>query len=197
MNTTGSVAGATVLTVIMLVISIFGCVAVMATNSRQLFAFARDKGVPFSGVFGHISPSLEIPLNSVYMTLLFVVILSLINLGSSVAYMQVISLGVAAMLTSYIISISCIAIKRIRGEPLLPSKFDLGRFGLAINIISILFLVYLWIFAFFPSAPHPKVADMNWAILGYGVVILFAMAYYFVRGRYSYVGPVEYVRRSQ
>ncbi|KAF2241287.1 amino acid transporter [Trematosphaeria pertusa] len=196
-NTTGSVPGATVLTVLMLFISIFGCVAVMATNSRQLFAFARDKGVPFSDMFSQVSPTLKIPLNSVYVTLLFVVLLSLINLGSSVAYTQVISLGVAAMLTSYIISISCIALKRIRGKLLLPSKFNLGRWGLPVNIISIVFLVYLWVFSFFPAAPHPRVADMNWAVLGYGTVIIFAVLYYLVRGWYNYVGPVEYVRKGR
>ena len=53
-NTTGSVGGATALTVLMLVIAIFACVAVMATNSRQLFAFARDNGVPFSKTFSKV-----------------------------------------------------------------------------------------------------------------------------------------------
>ena len=55
LNTTGSAAGATGLTCIMLVIGVFACVAVMATNSRQLFAFARDNGVPFSKVFSQVS----------------------------------------------------------------------------------------------------------------------------------------------
>jgi amino acid transporter len=59
-NATGSVAGATALTVLMLVISIFACVAVMATNSRQLFAFARDNGVPFSRIFSQVSESLSV-----------------------------------------------------------------------------------------------------------------------------------------
>jgi amino acid transporter len=54
LNTTGSTSGATGLTIIMLVIAIFACVAVMATNSRQLFAFARDNGVPFSRTFSYV-----------------------------------------------------------------------------------------------------------------------------------------------
>jgi choline transport protein len=49
-----STAAATGLTVLMLVIAIFACVAVMATNSRQLFAFARDNGVPFSNIFSKV-----------------------------------------------------------------------------------------------------------------------------------------------
>jgi len=41
----------------MIVIGIFATVAVMATNSRQLFAFARDNGVPFANFFGTVSGS--------------------------------------------------------------------------------------------------------------------------------------------
>jgi choline transport protein len=55
LNTTGSVGGATGLMIMMLVIAIFACVAVMATNSRQLFAFARDNGAPFSKTFSKVS----------------------------------------------------------------------------------------------------------------------------------------------
>jgi choline transport protein len=208
-----STAAATGLTVLMLVIAIFACVAVMATNSRQLFAFARDNGVPFSKTFSkvlnrailnlseqlltlrQVSKKSEVPVNSVYMTIVFVTLLSFINLGSSVAFMQVISLGVAAMLTSYLITISCVTLKRIRGEPLLPSKFDLGRWGLPINVIAVLFLLFSWIFCFFPIGPRPTVVDMNWAVLGYGMVLIFAVTYYVFRGRFAYVGPVKYVRK--
>lgn len=130
------------------------------------------------------------------MTLLFVVALSLINIGSSVAFMQVISLGVASMLTSYLLTISCVMLKRIRGEPLLPSKFDLGMMGLPINIAAVVFLLFLWVFTFFPVGPNPTVVDMNWASLGYGCVLVFAVVYYVIRGRYVYVGPVRYVNKE-
>jgi hypothetical protein len=36
--------------------------------------------------------------------------------------------------------------------------------------------------------------DMNWGILIYGVAVLFASGYYFVKGRHEYEGPVHYVR---
>ncbi|KAJ4982842.1 amino acid permease [Stagonosporopsis vannaccii] len=196
LNTTGSKAGATGLTCITLIIGVFACVAVMATNSRQLFAFARDHGVPFSKAFSRVSPRFGVPLNSSYVTIIFVLLLSLITLGSAVAFQQVLALGVSAMLTTYMISISCVALKRIRGEPLLPSKFNLGKWGLPINIIAVVFLLFLWVFAFFPTVPNPAPADMNWAILGYGSVVIFALVYYVLYGRHAYDGPVEYVRKG-
>jgi choline transport protein len=99
------------------------------------------------------------------------------------------------MLTSYLITISCVTLKRIRGKPLLPSKFDLGKWGRPINIIAVLFLLFSWIFCFFPIGPQPTVVDMNWAVLGYGTVLIFSVVYYVFRGRVAYVGPVEYVRK--
>lgn len=131
------------------------------------------------------------------MTLTFVFLLSLINLGSTVAFTQVASLGVASMVTTYFISISCVTLKRVRGEPLLPSKFNLGKWGLFINVTALLFLLFLWVFCFFPVNPHPTVVDMNWASLGYGGILIFAVIYYFLRGRHVYVGPVEYVRKGE
>lgn len=129
------------------------------------------------------------------MTLLFFLLLSLINLGSIVAFMQVVSLGVAAMLTSYLISIGCVTLKRFRGEKLLPSKFDLGRYGLAINITAVLFLLVIWVFTFFPVASHPAVVDMNWASLRYAMVVIFALVYYMACARHVYRGPVENLQK--
>jgi choline transport protein len=87
-----------------------------------------------------------------------------------------------------------IARKRILKEPLLPSKFSLGRAGLSINIAALCFLVLVFVFPFFPAAAHPDAAGMNWNILVTGCVMGAALLYYFFRARYVYVGPVNYVK---
>ncbi|KAK4158689.1 amino acid transporter [Cladorrhinum sp. PSN259] len=195
-DTTGSVAGSTVMACIVIVIGIFATVAVIAASSRQLFAFARDNGTPFSTFFGKVSSKYDIPANAVYLTVVMVVLMSLIQIGSTVAFNQILAFGVGSMLTTYMISIGCIALQRIRGIPLLPSRFSLGRLGLVVNLSSLAFLLLIYIFAFFPPVPNPSYDEMNWGILGYGVVILFSLAYYLVRARFEYVGPVEYVRKD-
>lgn len=124
-------------------------------------------------------------------------LLSLINIGSVVAYNNITSLGVCALLSSYIISISCVCLKRYRKEKLLPRKFNLGRYGFAVNLFSVLFLIFVFVMCFFPPAPQPAPVEMNWSILIYGVVVIFSLVYFFVKGRHVYVGPVEYVRRDQ
>jgi choline transport protein len=132
-------------------------------------------------------------------------LLTLINIGSSIAFNNITSLGVAALLSSYIVSISCLALRRIRNEALLPAPFQLSRItGLAVNITSILFLLVAYIFCFFPpiKLPPPPEAgmtwqmSMNWSAVVYLGVIVMALVYYVAKGRKVYDGPVAYVKRS-
>jgi choline transport protein len=87
-------------------------------------------------------------------------------------------------------------LKRWRNEPLLPSHFTLGRAGIWINGISVLYLCMAFLFAFFPTFPHPTADLMNWNILIYGVVVIFSLCYFLIKGRKMYAGPVEYINRD-
>lgn len=158
-NATHSRAGTCVMVAIFIIMLVFGCVTNFATSSRQLWAFvsvvrpsiadfanhtdlfqARDKGTPASGWLSRVRPGWDIPLHSVIFTYIFAMLLTLINLGSAVALNIITSLGTGALVSSYIVSISCIIVKRIRNEPLLPKRWSLGRFGLPVNIFSVGFL---------------------------------------------------------
>ena len=55
LNATGSLAGTSVLTAVVAVLFLFAAVNLVTTSSRQLFAFARDKRLPFSKVLGYVS----------------------------------------------------------------------------------------------------------------------------------------------
>lgn len=82
---TGSVGGAVGLTSIILILGLAGAISFFASASRQTFAFARDKGLPGYRWIGHVHPTLMIPLNAILVTYVFTVLLSLINLGSTIA----------------------------------------------------------------------------------------------------------------
>lgn len=56
-NSTQSVAGATAMGVLVIFMAIFCNLSITATSSRQLFAFARDQGVPFSSTFSYVGVS--------------------------------------------------------------------------------------------------------------------------------------------
>jgi choline transport protein len=135
-------------------------------------------------------------LNAVMVSFAITILLSLINIGSTVAFNAIASLGTAALISSYIVSISCVRIKRWRGQKLPPARWSLGKLGGPINDFSILYLILVFIFSFFPETAIVNAVSMNWNILIYGFTLLFAMVWFFTRGKRQYAGPVEYVRKD-
>lgn len=169
----------------------------MATASQQLFAFARDKGTPFGAWFAYVRPGWDVSVNSIIVSWLVTCLLSLLNIGSPVAFNSVASLSICGVLASYIVSTGCVTRKRILDEELLPSKFSLGRWkGLALNVASLIYLVIFFVLTFFPIDVNPTLSVMNWTCLMFGATILFALLDYVIRGRHVYDGPVEYVRKG-
>ena len=81
---TGSVRGAIALTSLMIALILMSVTNFMASTSRQLFAFARDDGLPFKRFIAKVDPRTLTPINSLIVVALFVVLISLIGLGSTV-----------------------------------------------------------------------------------------------------------------
>ena len=58
-NTTGSLAATDVMVAILIITLTASCIAEIATASRQLWSFARDRGLPFSKTLSHVSYPLQ------------------------------------------------------------------------------------------------------------------------------------------
>ena len=54
-NVTGSKAGTVVMSVVLLILNYFSTITTIASSSRQTWAFARDKGFPFSDWLAYVS----------------------------------------------------------------------------------------------------------------------------------------------
>lgn len=121
-------------------------------------------------------------------------LLSLINIGSSVAFNALVSLGVAALISSYLISISCVLIKRLRKEPMPHARFSLGRWGVPFNIISLVYLSIVFIISFFPPDREVDPEGMQWSSLIFGSVVIFSIIYYHATAKHRYDGPVVLVK---
>lgn len=143
-----------------------------------------------------VSPSFPIPLNAVIVSFLCGIVISLINLGSAVALNAIISLTISALLASYILSIGCILSKRLRREPLPSARWSLGRAGMAVNIIALVFLVAFFVFCFFPTATPVQPDTMNWNIVMFGGIFVWATVFYVAKGRKVYIPPVRIVKRD-
>lgn len=115
-------------------------------------------------------PGWDLPLNALIVTIFVSVLLSLIIIGSPIAFNILTSLSLTALLPSYLICIGCIFWRRWRGEPFPTSgRFSLGKAGYAVNAIAFAFLTLAWVMLFFPTAPNPGAVGMNWSVVIFGV----------------------------
>ncbi|CAK4031655.1 amino acid transporter [Lecanosticta acicola] len=199
-SATGSYAATCVLGSLLIVLVFFSTVTTIASASRQVWAFSRDRGFPFSSWIRYVAPEYEVPVNSLLVVMGGSMIIAAINFGSDVAFSAVVGLSNAALAFTYIISVGCIRLKRLRGEPLLPRSFSLGKFGGPINDITLVFLVIIFIFSFFPESPSVGDAEwavnFNWASVMFSGTCILALAYYVLGGGRTYVAPVELVKQE-
>lgn len=78
--------------------------------------------------------------------------LSLIYIGSLVAFYAITSLLTVALLQCYYISIGCVLWRRItHPETLHPAEFSLGKFGIPINIAAVVYAMWCFFWAFWPT----------------------------------------------
>ncbi|KAK5110485.1 hypothetical protein LTR62_005837 [Meristemomyces frigidus] len=173
----------------MLMLIFFSQVTTTTASSRQMFTFARDGGLPLHNFLSQVTSSTHIPRNSVFVTFIIVSLLSLIPLGSVIAFNIITSLSSIAIFSSYWISIACRLSNRFSRNRIQQPRWNMGKAGVFVNAFALIFLTLGIIMICFPSAPHPTPASFNWTVVIWGGVTIFALVYYVVYGKRHYVSP--------
>ncbi|KAL3420001.1 amino acid transporter [Phlyctema vagabunda] len=188
----GGVSG---LMFIPLVMCFAGTLSFNLATSRASWAFSRDAGLPFSKFLARIDPKLHLPVNSILANAGFIVAISLINLGSDVAFDAIVSLNLVSLMATYMICIGCVLFRRLRHPASLPkSQFSLGRMGVPINIAALLYSSFAFFWCFWPSSTPITLGNYNWGSLMFVIVTVVALADYIFRAKKVFRGPVAMTR---
>ena len=107
-------------------------------SSRVIWAFARDEGLPVSGVWKRVSahgspaPAIWLSITTAFLAAVY-----------SGAYAVVTSISTIGLYLSYVIPVYLLW--RVRGTPrdIARGPWHLGRFGAAVNTIAILWVIFL------------------------------------------------------
>lgn len=65
-----------------------------------------------------------------------------------------------------------------------------GVLGILNNAFACVYLLVLWFWAFWPPATPVTPETMNFSILTFGAMALFATVWYLIRGSKEYDGPI-------
>ncbi|KAI5783701.1 amino acid/polyamine transporter I [Geopyxis carbonaria] len=192
---TASVRAATAMTALVIALGIFASAACFTTASRMTWAFARDRGLPYSAKLASIDPRTQLPLYSLLASTVFSLLLALINIASAAAFSAILSIVVAGLFSSYLISISLLLHRRLRPSvertQLRWGPWRMGRWsGAAVNGGALVYVVVAMTFSFFPMVRDSGTAGANWSPVVFGAVLLWGGAYYLLVGRRRYDGPV-------
>ncbi|KAI1453204.1 choline transport protein [Annulohypoxylon moriforme] len=200
---------ATAMSVVPLIMSFSATTGILASASRIYWAFARDRGLPGWRTIRKVNSKTSVPLYAVMVTVVISMCLSLINIGGSAAFNGAISISIAGLFGSYLITASLLLYRRLRGDIRSPqasrdSQFAnttnsilvwgpwriKGLLGIANNLVACLFLAFTFFFSFWPAFRDVTPQNMNWSILVSGTVILFSVSYYGLQARKVYTGPI-------
>ena len=140
-DSTGSKAASVCLMVVPLLCFLFASVSLMTTSSRMTYAFARDKGLPFSWLFSRVHRGLGLPLYAIFLTAIIDILLGCIFLGSSSAFNAIASASIVALGVSYAIPIIILC---LRGRSVLSEDraFRMpNTIGWIVNLVSIVQII--------------------------------------------------------
>ncbi|KAK4981589.1 hypothetical protein LTR66_009861 [Elasticomyces elasticus] len=188
------IEGTIIVVVLLLVLLMAGNISYNASTARQTFAFARDRGLPFSSWVSKVHPTLLVPVNAVILSVVLTCLISLINIGSSAAFNAIISLATVAQMSTYLISITCVLYRRVRAPHLLPNaRWSLGRMGVAINTGAVAYASLVFFWSFWPNGTPVDATSFNWAPVMFVVVLVLSLTIFMAKGRRVYSGPVKIV----
>jgi amino acid transporter len=168
------------------------CLSIQASTIRLGYGMSRDRQLPFSGAISRVNESTGTPIGACIMVAVMAGIFLLKYAG--VAYIAIAATGMIYL--SYLFATVAIMRMRTKGWPHEKGAFSLGRWGMLVNALAILWgLSMLVNFAWHRPATNPKASEIDnldfwgshflnsipilWLILG--AVLIVGSIYYWVR----------------
>jgi amino acid transporter len=170
------------------------CLSILAATIRLTFGMARDNQLPFSKPLAKVSPKLHTPVGTC-------IVLAVLAAVPFLKYAGVAIIAIAAtgmIYLSYFLGNMAIMRARVGGWPKTRAPFSLGRWGIAVNALGLLYGGAMLVNFAWPRAasnPEPRqtggllslgLSFLNkipilWTVLV--VIVLIGVIYYLIVGR--------------
>ncbi|KAJ5109796.1 Amino acid/polyamine transporter I [Penicillium argentinense] len=185
---TGSITGAIGLIAVLFLATFPTLIGTFVTGGRMWWSLARDNATPFASYFAQVHPTLNSPVRATVAMSAMVTCLGCIYVGSTTAFQALISSFIVLSTLSYFGAICPHVLTGRRN--IVPGPFYMGKhLGMAVNIVSLLYILVTVIFFCFPLVMPATVQNMNYtSVITVGLMTLTAL-WWFVRGKSEYRCP--------
>ncbi|KAK8069444.1 amino acid transporter [Apiospora phragmitis] len=192
LDVTRSPVGATFMSLVVAVLAMVANCSGATSTSRTMWAFSRDRAIPFDRYFSAISDAHHVPVRCIVVITAFQMLLGFIYLGNTTAFNAILSMSIISMYLSYMLPIAYMLFGgRERLDPHILGPFQLGRgLGRVLNVVSLVWMTVAIILGTFPTAMPVTPQNMNYSIVVMAGWLLFGIVYYVKTGRNRYAVPV-------
>ncbi|KAI8645218.1 amino acid/polyamine transporter I [Parasitella parasitica] len=164
------------------------CNSILAAGNF-MWSLSRDGVLPYSKFLYKISGDRSIPINCLLVQLVICILVILPSFGSVVYWQAIMSAAVISINVSYGLPLLCRLIWVRNDMPKGP--FHLGKFGLPLNFISVVWASFFAVILCIPSASPVSPENMNWSSVMIGAVMCFSIFFWFVSGRHTFKGVIQ------
>ena len=167
------------------------CLAIQAMSIRILFSMARDGNLPFARAIASVSAQRRVPVVPALLSGAIALIILAFNIVNPSAFTIIISLGIILMYVAYLGVTIPLLRMRLAGWPgNLPDAreglFALGRWGVAVNVVAILYGVSMIINLMWPRVALYVDDTYKWGpIVAVAFLIGFGLIYYYAVQRHK------------
>ncbi|KAF2479249.1 amino acid/polyamine transporter I [Neohortaea acidophila] len=164
----------------------------LTSNSRMMFAFARDRGLP--KYFHKVDERHKSPIRTIWLAAALAFILALPSLGSSVAFAAATSIATIGLYISYTLPIleGLIFHRHFKKGP-----FDLGVFSRPVALVACLYVGFITIIFCLPNETPVTSQTLNYTPVAVGIVLVWIFATWFLSARKWFRGPIRQIQAAE
>ncbi|MDQ8705001.1 amino acid permease [Streptomyces sp. LHD-70] len=198
----GPTAGKAMLWCVLIAVTVCA-LAVHTAAIRLAFAMSRDNNLPAASLLARVSPRFQTPVAPAVIIGVLSLAILVVNIRQPQIFTVVTSIGIIMIYAAYLLVTVPMLIARLRGtwKPA-EGKFSLGRWGLPVNILAVLWGVGMTVNLLWPrAAVYNAAAPYHWylrwgAVLFVGLIAGGGFAYYWFVQRHRTGVLAEHAAQS-
>lgn len=124
----------------------------------------------------------QTPVNAVWLVVIFCSCLNLIGTGSPQTIVGIFSVTAPALDLSYIAVIIAHRVYEHR-VPFISGPYTMGQWSKPVNLIAVVWVLFISVVLFFPPIKPVTAANMNYAICVAGIIAIVAMSWWYLSAK--------------